>query len=111
HERLGHAGHALEQHVAADEQRRDQPGHGAVLADDDLGDLLADGEHGGARVAAGFGGFGGNGQRRTSWWMRETAWATATSSDSDPTGRWSTAASTAASSTGEAAATDAARAS
>ena len=47
-QRLGHAGHALEQHVAAAEQRDDQPGDGGVLADDGLGDL---GPQGAQRLA------------------------------------------------------------
>ena len=51
-QRLGHAGHALEQHVAAGQQRRDQAGQRAVLADDDLAHLVAHREDGGARVAA-----------------------------------------------------------
>ena len=40
-QRLGDAGDALQQHVAAAEQRDDQAGHHGVLADDRLGDLAA----------------------------------------------------------------------
>ena len=39
HERLRHARDALEQHVAAHEQRGDEPGQHTLLADDDLADL------------------------------------------------------------------------
>ena len=45
-QRLGHAGHAFEQDVAAHEQRGDEAGEHAVLADDDLADLVAQGEDG-----------------------------------------------------------------
>ena len=48
-QRLGHAGHALEQHVAADEQRGDEARQRALLADDDLADLVAHRQHGVAR--------------------------------------------------------------
>ena len=39
---LGHAGHALHQHVAAAQQRHEQAGDRGVLADDGLGDLAPD---------------------------------------------------------------------
>ena len=45
-QRLGHAGHALEQHVAVHEQCRDGAGEHALLADHHLADLVAHGEHG-----------------------------------------------------------------
>ena len=41
-QRLGQAGHALEQHVAAGEQRDEQPLEHRVLADDDALDLVED---------------------------------------------------------------------
>ena len=44
-QRLGDAGNALEQHVAAREQGDEQAGHGAVLADDGLADLEAHAVH------------------------------------------------------------------
>ena len=47
-QRLGDAGHALHQHVAAAEQRDEQAGDGGVLADDGLADL---GAHGGEPLA------------------------------------------------------------
>ena len=48
-QRLGDAGHALHQHVAAAEQRDEQPGDRGVLADDGLGHL---GAYGGQPLAA-----------------------------------------------------------
>ena len=43
-QRLGRAGHALEQHVAAHEQGGDQARQRALLADHDLADLVAQGQ-------------------------------------------------------------------
>ena len=51
-QRLGHAGHALQQDVAPHQQRGDEAGQRAVLADHDLADLLAQREDRGTRVAA-----------------------------------------------------------
>ena len=44
-ERLGQAGHALEQHVAVGEQPDQQPVHQVLLADDDAADLVAERAH------------------------------------------------------------------
>ena len=56
-QRLGDAGHALEQDVAAAEQRHEQAGDGGVLADDGLGHLGPHGQQRGAG-ALGVGGAG-----------------------------------------------------
>ena len=64
-ERLGDAGHALEEDVAPAQQGHEQPGDGGVLPDDGLGHLRAHREQGGAgaRGVGGFGRFGGFGRR------------------------------------------------
>ena len=76
-QRLGHPRHALEQHMAVDEQRGDEAGQRPLLADDHLADLLPHGQDGGPRI-------GGAGLRqwKTSRWTDATARATATSSSS-----------------------------
>jgi hypothetical protein len=51
HQRLGDARHALEQHVPAAEQRGHQARQRAVLADHDLGHLVAHRQDGGPRIA------------------------------------------------------------
>ena len=58
-QRLGDAGHALEQHVAAAQQRDDQAADGGVLPDDRLGDLGAHGAEGGAQLLGRLGARGG----------------------------------------------------
>ena len=104
-QRLGHAGHALEQHVAAHEQRGDEAGQRAVLADDDLADLLADGEHGGPDRGVLVGGRRdiGHGGRlpRTSVRMRSRSAATARRSSSATTARSPRAAATRSTSSGD----------
>ena len=47
---LGHSGNAFEQDVAGHQQGRDQAAHDGVLADDDLGHLVADGHDSLARA-------------------------------------------------------------
>ena len=42
--------------MAVDEQGGDEAGQRALLADDDLADLLADGQDGGPRIGGGWGG-------------------------------------------------------
>ena len=59
-EGLGHARHALEQHVPPGQQRRHQARQGAVLPHHHLGHLVAHREDGGTRVAAA----GADGRRR-----------------------------------------------
>ena len=59
-QRLGHARHPFEQHVAPHEQRGDQAGQRAVLADDDLADLVAQRQDGLSRL--------------TSWFVCELGW-------------------------------------
>ena len=54
-QRLRDAGHALEQHVAAGEQRDDQAGDGAVLADHGLADLGAHARRGAGAQPGGVG--------------------------------------------------------
>ena len=68
-QRLGHAGHAFEQHVAAHEQRGDEARQRALLADDDLADLVAQGEdrRRGRRLVS-------RRPWRTSWRMVSSSW-------------------------------------
>ena len=86
---LAMPGTPFEQHVAADEQRGDEAGERALLADDDLADLVAHAQHGvaGRRCSA-----VAIARRRsmlsrlwarvTSWRMASTVWARITSSSS-----------------------------
>ena len=67
---LGHAGDALEQHVAADQQRRHDARDGPVLTHDDLGHLLADRDHGVVGVLVVSGAVSGHGPSPVGWCRR-----------------------------------------
>ena len=70
-QRLGEAGHALQQQVAAGEQRDHHALDDDILADDDLGDALADaGDEllGGLRFGAGGGAADGDGVEALKFW-------------------------------------------
>ena len=82
---LGHARHALQQDVAAHQQRGDQAGQRALLADHDLADLVAQREHRVARVTGGWRAIGYR-HARTSWRMVSRVRTSATSSSALATG-------------------------